>query len=141
MGLFARDGFVEVQEHAGDSRPCLLWRRRGLAPGGRLQLLEQVQQPTRFIGMGRAGDAEFEREFDSPGLVRTAFALDAIGQGSGKLEKLAVVQQGEGLQRRVRAESSRAGAESTQTLFGYNQPIRERFFRVTARRTFHFIPG
>src|SRR5829696_2849781 len=98
MGLFARDGFVEVQEHAGDRRPGFLRRRRGLATGGRLQLLQQFSEPLPFVPVRRTGDAELEREIEFRGIAGAAFTLNAFGQGAGEFEELLVVEERERLQ-------------------------------------------
>ena len=114
-GSFACDGLIEVQQDAGNARPCfgltLSFSGKRSPPFGG----EQLAEPPPFIRRRLAGGAEAERVIE-PRVVIFDLTNDAGGQGPGHFVELLIIQEGERLQRRVRAQSAGAGAEGIRSI-------------------------
>lgn len=111
----ASDGFVEVEQDAGEGGPRFERRGGGFSGGigwGRLQLAEKIEETRALGGGGRTGDTETKRVIETRGVIGSAFALDASGERAGELKKLEIIEERERLERRVGTESARARAKT-----------------------------
>ena len=93
----ASDGFVEVEQDAGEGGPRFERRGGGFSGGigwGRLQLAEKIEETRALGGGGRTGDTETKRVIETRGVIGSAFALDASGERAGELKKLEIIEAG-----------------------------------------------
>src|SRR5437899_2667409 len=104
--LFTGNSFVEVEQDAGDGCPG-----RVLVAAFFCELLREQLFKALLFGRARiSGEAKAEGIVDALRFCFKSAGQDPIGHGFGKFKVSLVVEQGERLQRRIRAETARAGA-------------------------------
>ena len=114
-GSGAGDGFVKIEQDAGDGGPRFVeggGRFADGAEGGSAEFAQEFEEARAFGGGRRAGDAEAEGVIEAGVVVVAAFALHAGGQCAGELKKLAIIEEREGLERGVGAKPARTSAKA-----------------------------